>query len=311
MIDFSFTITPTLKKEIEKIDETRNKILIQLLSRAEELELRWESNLDRITYSSRLTPKKFTKAETLSVLNPIKTDGEYKMSKSEIKSYVNCYEWINQKWLMSKEKVKEDDIKKVIAFFPHKVNTKDTNIKQILDFVQINPEHPIVQSALVFALFYLSLPKDSDNIKLSFIISYIFLYKYGYDLRGLLNLEEFFSNDLDHFRNLINEGAANRNLSSYLEYFTQGVSISSEHALRKILNGERRHDLPASFYELSDRQREILMLFEKPGAKVSNKTVQKAFEVSQITASRDLAKLYALGLIFSAGKGRSVYYTRI
>jgi len=35
------------------------------------------------------------------------------------------------------------------------------------------------------------------------------------------------------------------------------------------------------------------------------------FKVSQITASRDLSKLGALGLLFIHGKGRSVYYTKI
>lgn len=310
MIDFSFTITPTLKKEIEEINETRNKILVELLSRSQELELRWEANLDRITYSTRLTPKKLTRAETLDIVSPFKAN-ETKLSKFEVKAYMNAYEWIDQKWFMNSDKVREDDIKKLFSFFPNKINTRDMQIKQILDFIQINPEHPIVQSALIFALMYEALPKNTDNIKLSLIVSYIFIYKYGYDLRGMINLEEFFSGDIDHFKNLLDEGVNNRNLSAFLEYFTQGVSISAEHGLRKIVSRESRHDLPASFYELSDRQREILMMFEKPGAKVSNKTIQKAFGVSQITASRDLAKLYSLGLIFSAGKGRSVYYTRI
>ncbi|MCX6732604.1 MAG: hypothetical protein NTV98_03635 [Candidatus Roizmanbacteria bacterium] len=52
-------------------------------------------------------------------------------------------------------------------------------------------------------------------------------------------------------------------------------------------------------------------LFSTPGAKVSNRMVQKKFKVSQITASRDLAKLADSGLIFAIGKGRSTYYTKV
>ncbi len=44
---------------------------------------------------------------------------------------------------------------------------------------------------------------------------------------------------------------------------------------------------------------------------ITNKKVQKLFKVSQITASRDLAKLASVGLLFTHGKGRSVYYTKV
>ena len=72
-----------------------------------------------------------------------------------------------------------------------------------------------------------------------------------------------------------------------------------------------RVSLPATFWEITTRQKEIMMYLENPTASVTNKTVQKLFNISQITASRDLARLANLGLLLAHGKGRSVYYTKV
>jgi Fic family protein len=53
-----------------------------------------------------------------------------------------------------------------------------------------------------------------------------------------------------------------------------------------------------------------MAIVDRPGTRITNKMVQKHFKVSQITASRELAKLATLGLIISIGKGRSIYYTK-
>ena len=309
MINFSFTITPLLRSELTKIEETRNKILVELISREEELTLRFEANLDRVTFSSRLTDKKLKRQEALDIINPF--DKDKTTTDPENAGYVKAFEWINQKWFMNNHKVETNDIKKIYGFFPKRIQIDETQLRTTLDFIQINPEHPVVQAGIVFILFSQALPNDDKNIKLSLIASNIFLYKRGYDFRGLLDIEEFLTSDLDHFRQLLDHAKQDRNLSSFLEYFTQAVSISAETALKKIKEREIKHDLPAYYYALTERQKEILTLFAKPNVKITNRTVQNAFKISQITASRDLSKLYSLGLIFSAGKGRSVYYTSI
>jgi predicted HTH transcriptional regulator len=63
-------------------------------------------------------------------------------------------------------------------------------------------------------------------------------------------------------------------------------------------------------YQLSLRQKQILSLAEPPNTLVSNKLVQDTFRISQITASRDLAKLASLGLLIPHGHGRSTSYSK-
>lgn len=307
MLTFSYIISPNLKREIERINETRSKILLELISRQEELQFRWETILERITQGSRFTSQKLKRQEVLDDIDPRRGN----INGTENMSYLKAFEWVNQNWYLNNQAVELQSIKKILSFFGIRARLDEKQISDALDFIQVNPEHPIIQAGLSFFLTYQILPKDDNNIRLSIIVSNIFMYKYGYDFRGLLNLEEFLVSDLTHFQELSSHAEKERNLSSLLEYFTQAISISAEHAARKIAKRQFKNDLPSSFYNLSERQKEIIGMFSKPGIKISNKTVQKEFGVSQITASRDLAKLHALGLIFSAGKGRSVYYIKI
>ena len=69
--------------------------------------------------------------------------------------------------------------------------------------------------------------------------------------------------------------------------------------------------LPISFFDLTERQKEIVRLSAHPEATLTNASLQKRFSVSQITASRDLARLTGLGLLFAHGRGRSIYYTKV
>ncbi len=308
MLTFSYTISPSLKNEVFKIDAAREKILLERVGRSVELQMRWEAGLDRATQVSRLTSEKLKRQDVLDAINPVQIKNAQNKKYAE---YVRAFEWINQNFYLTPEKISLASVKKVYSYFTDKYHFDEKQLADALEFIQVNPEHPIVQAGLAYILVSSVLGANTNGIKLSIIVSNMFLYKNGYDFRGLLNLEEFLNSDTDHFNNLVYSALRDRNMSSYLEYFTAGVAIAAEHALRRITNREFKNDLPASFYNLTERQKDIMILFAKPGVKVSNKTVQKEFGISQITASRDLAKLYALGLIFSAGKGRSVYYTRI
>ena len=101
-----------------------------------------------------------------------------------------------------------------------------------------------------------------------------------------------------------------RNLTLWLEFFAEGIINQLEEALKDIENLSYKTTLPAAFFNLNDRQKHILTFLEEPGSRITNKKVQNIFNISQITASRDLAHLKTLGLLISHGKGRSVYYTR-
>lgn len=137
------------------------------------------------------------------------------------------------------------------------------------------------------------------------------LVKLGYDFRGFIVLDEYFRHDLISYRQAVETSERNKNMTVWLEYFCQGVAMELEKTVEALKTQRFQTELPSTYWSINERQRQILNLLENPTAKITNKLVQKMFKISQITASRDLAKLASLGLLFSRGKGRSVYYTKV
>lgn len=309
MMNFSYTLAPSLKKELENAEKTRNQILLELIPPKEELELRWEELLEKIRDAKRISGQNLKKHQISDNISLFQ--GSKKNTDKEIVAYKKAYDFIRQNWKLNESIVASTDIKNLYSFFKNGHEFDEKILKQTIDFIQVNPEHPIVQSALALILILPLLPQNDQAIPLSILLASLFLYKNGFDFREMLSIEEFVANDIEHFKNLIKTAQTDKNLSSYLEYFGQNVALQAERALKKLEKRPIEKTLPNYFYELTERQKEILTLLDKPSVKITNKTVQKYFGVSQITASRDLAKLNTLGLIFSAGKGRSVYYTKI
>ena len=55
MITFSYNLSPETKKNLEKIEELKRKILFTPLSPKKELRLRWETQLNRVFWSLTLS----------------------------------------------------------------------------------------------------------------------------------------------------------------------------------------------------------------------------------------------------------------
>lgn len=312
MINFSYSIAPQQRKGLEDIEAIRNKILLQLISPKEEIRLRWDVTLERIRATLKLSKIGTTLKDLAQVLS---IDGRKRIGPTgqEALDYKRANSYIQENWLINPHPVTVQALDQLYSSIKSvRIELDYKNTKQMLDFIQVSPpEHPVVQAAIAFIAISDLLPRQANNPKYPLLASLIFLYKYGFDFRGMLNMEEFIENDHAHFADIIDGSRTGGNISEFLEYFITAVAIQADKGLRKIQHREFITTIPESFYELSKRQTEILSLLDQPGAQITNKTVQKHFKVSQITASRDLARLASLGILFSHGKGRSIHYTRV
>jgi len=309
MMNFSYTLTPSLKQELENIQRTRNKILVELIPPKAELEIQWEETLLRIHDLLKLSGENLKKSQIVDSLTFSQKKKDPRQFQTVL-SYKNVYDLIRQNWKLNPQKLQAKDIEALFKTVPaFKADTK--GVAHVVEFIQVNPEHPVVQAALALILFSSITPQNQENLPISILFSTVFLYKSGFDFRDNVNIAEFIIEDLSRFQELLSGALRDKNLSSYLEYFSQNIALQAERILKKIEKGPIQSSMPNHFYQISERQKSILSLLNRPGLKITNKTVQQYFKVSQITASRDLVKLATLGLFFSAGKGRSVYYTKI
>lgn len=310
MENFSYTLSPILKSELERIERVRLKLLTHPLTSSEAIHLRWESLVSRIHFSQTLQGHNFTKPQIQEMLKP-KIFKNPTLPQAQILNYRKADLYLFEEWFSSPQLLDTQAIMKLAEYFdvsPSELQEKEVN--QILRFLQVNPEHPVVQAALAQLMIINSMQVSPACIAFSCLVSTLFLYKAGYDFRRGIVLEELFYETLQSFQEIIQNTIITKNASSYLEYFVQNFAILTERLEKKVKG--RLFDAPVknSYAKLTEREKEILMYLDQPNTAVSNKIVQQLFKISQITSSRDLSHLLSLNLLIPHGKGRSVTYTK-
>lgn len=311
----TYNFSPYLRSSLEKIDSLQKEILLIPLTPKMEIELRFEATLDRIYWFWSLEDNPLNK-QTLRRLFSSQTKKRVDQEVREILDYRKAFNWISWNWLASTETITSETVLELYNLaclntagkpfdFPSALET----IKYFLEYLQKGKEHPVIQAAIAYIqLIYIGAFGENTR-KISHLLSYLFLYKHYYNLRGLLTIEEYWKHDFLSYKKNYQAALENKNLNLWLDYFIQTMIISSENVIHK-LSSPQVSPQTAAISRLNERQKEILALLEDPKETITNRKVQEIFKISQITASRDLAKLANLGLIFAHGKGRSVYYLR-
>lgn len=315
MIKLSYTKSNNLQNFLGSIEKSRNKILLTPISPRIENRLRWEAKLQKIYWSLALDNTNLTKAHMQKLL--YKTPKRnLKKEEKDVLNYNDAINYIRHNWSVTKNKISPNTIRTLfnIACKTEKdrdisiFNSQKQDLQYYLEYLQSSYENPIIQAGISMIQIILISPFKSGNNKVARLSSDLFLYKNGYDIKGLLQLEQFMRSDLMTYKEVVK--SASKSITKWLEYFSYGIAKQLKKTEEEIKDVSFKTDIPASFWKLNERQKRIVLELEKPGTKISNKDVQKKFKISQITASRDLSKLHNLGLILSIGKARSRFYIK-
>ncbi len=317
MINFSYTLSPLLQEHIQRIESLRAQILLTPLSPKTELRLRFEAMVGRIYWSLSLSGNPLTRSDIENLLIktfPLFTQGKGdRLTEQEraVIQYKKAHDLITHEWLVTTQPVRLKDILEIAALVETKrMGTEQIDLSLILEYLHKSNDHPIVQAAIIQMQILCLHPFIDGNGRLARLMSLLYLYKNGYDFRGMLVIDEYWRKDLASLDVIKETVLQSNSLNLWLEYYSQGMTTQLEKTLQKI-SALAFHTEKNGHWQLTDRQRELINVLEFPHATITNKKVQKHFKVSQITASRDLARLVMLGLIVPHGKGRSVYYTRV
>ncbi len=320
MKSLSYTRSVALTASIQMLDELHKQLLLIPLAPPTELKLQWDTGNQKIQYLLALAGK--VVSPDGKVITPEQI-GEYLLHtdtkssvpfKDDIESYRSAFDYLYHHWLVSPKVIEPSDLLEFYqTIFPKETLTGDeAELKASLQYIQINPEHPLIQAALAQILILSLSPFSAYNEQFSHLIFLLFMYKFGYDFRRLPVYEEQYVLDLTNYKNMILQSNRLENVTPWLEYVC-GRVISAVQKTVQIVQQQKNNTSRSTniFFTLNERQQSIMNIFGSPGAKATNRMVQKKFKVSQITASRDLAKLADIGLIFAIGKGRSTYYTKV
>jgi prophage maintenance system killer protein len=313
----TYNLSGNLRNELAQIDLLRKELLTIPISPKTELRLRWEATISKVYWSLTLSASSLSKEDTAKI---IYSNDSKKLSQDEINalSYKDALDYINQEWKVNPRPLSINilsnlyDITCKSAVAKNiKLNRVRKELNMLFEYLHSSGEHPIIKAAIAQIQIIKLAPFENGNGRMARLIPYIYLYKSGYDFRGMLVLDEFYSRDIANLKLSIDSLDNNENLTLWLEYFTKNTREQLERTIDIAQSEKFSTNVPASYWKLNSRQKGILNILDAPGSKITNMEVQKKYNVSQITASRDLSKLYELQLLFMHGKGRSTYYTKI
>lgn len=312
-------ISVPLRESLQKIEALRVAILTTPITPSLELKLKFEATLNRCYWSLALSRVSLSKQDVEAFLtHEIPTITTFPSRKRKLTPeklslfrYKQGFDYINREWFVNKQPVTLSTLMTMTQFAEaKKLKIPEENLIQLVEYMKTSSDSPIIQAAIIQMQIEGMDPFEVGNGRLSRLLSYLFLYKFGYDFRGLLVMEDYWRRDLAALHLIREKVMETKSLTIWLEYFAEALATQLDKALQKIKVHEFQ---PPSkgLWELNDRQKSILELFENPSLTLTNRKVQHMYRISQVTASRDLSKLATLGLIAAHGKGRSVTYSRI
>jgi hypothetical protein len=319
MKNFSYSLTPTVHTNLQTIELLRRDILSTQLSPKTEMRLRFDTLVGRIQGICAFSGTPISKNDIVRELtfSTIKS----KQAATATTPLRITFAYITYEWSINTRPVTYATLEtiatllgetsKIGAIYVAELAHSKDQMKNLLDFLATSKDHPIVTANVAFLQTMAIAPLGTKTAQFSFMLLFLFLYKYGYDLRSTITILPFWTHDLKTFQYTLVEAQTSGNFSKFIDFAIQQFAGELSEKRDTIPTSQLKFSATAALFTLTDRQKDILSRMDEPSVSVTNRAVQKQFGISQITASRDLARLSALGLLYPHGKGRSVYYTKV
>lgn len=298
MLPASYTLSSSLKKSLTEIDRLYQTILTTPVSPKTENLLRWDTTLAHLSGWASLSDQPLTPAQLQDIVTRVHTKRTSPLV-AKIIDYKMALNYIRERWCANPATVTFDTVKELSVILGVQHGSQP-EIESLLTHLQTGILHPVIQSAMTHLSFYPN--------RLCYLLSLLFLAKSGYDLRGWLSLEDYWNSHKDQYLKTL-QPTANSSNALWLDYYCQAMA-SQMASLKSNLISLSISPGPTASKHLTDRQKTILNHLNTPESSITNRQVQALFKVSQITASRELARLSSSGLLIPHGSGRSTSYIR-
>lgn len=316
MLNISYTISPQISETLNALEAHRRHILITPLPHNVERKLHWEAMVERLSCIQTHEGNRLHKAHIRELIAGGKRVKDTATGQL-ILNYKAVYELIHEEWFVSSKAITIKTMRDLTALLSVKLRKPPisyiphTTALELIQYLGAQKDQPIVNAAIAYSQWSLFSPYPTLSVE-ALILAYLFLFKTGFDLRGLITLETILDKNPREHKATLDTIKENGTSTPWIEFFIRSLESHAQTIASKIDEAVQRPEEDGiAFFDLTDRQRQILSMLDSPDANITNRKVQKTFKVSQITASRELSKLTSIGLLFPRGKGRSLHYTKI
>jgi len=197
-------------------------------------------------------------------------------------------------------------------------------IKNFLDWLNsenTNELHPVIQAGITHYILVAIHPFIEGNGRSARAFSTLVLMVKGYDIRGLFALEEYFDrNAADYYHSLQAVSSQptpliNHDLTSWLEFFTQALSIELQKIKEKVerlsSDLQLKQKLGGKQLPLTERQIKLIEYMRQFGGLRIADARELFPMVSQDTIWRDLKVLIKEKIVLKKGSTKGAYYTLV
>lgn len=203
-----------------------------------------------------------------------------------------------------------------VSFRPALASSVPYDIKQLITFINHTTSedlHTILKSAITHYEFVRIHPFVDGNGRVARALSTLILFEENYDIRKFFSLEEYFDSDAPrYYESLQSVSYLDGELTSWLEYFTEGLAIELNKIKEQVENvsvdAKLKEKLGGKPLMLSDRQLKIIEYIQKTGY-LENKGFKSLFPmVSEDTVLNELKVLLQNGILKKQGITKSSKY---
>jgi Fic family protein len=203
-----------------------------------------------------------------------------------------------------------------IAFRPPAPIAVSYQIHDLIAFINNKLDqdiHPVLKSAIVHYELVRIHPFIDGNGRVARALSTLILFLEGYDIRKFFSLEEYFDSDAGRYYTALQSVEKNNNdLTEWLSYFTQGLSIELSKIKEKVeivsVDAKLKEKLGGKPLMLSDRQLKIIEYIQKTGY-LENRGFKSLFPmISEDSVLLDLQALVKAGIVRKHGVTKGAKY---
>ena len=169
---------------------------------------------------------------------------------------------------------------------------------------------PLIEAGIVHYEFVRIHPFVDGNGRVTRVLAILILYLRGFDTKQFFCLDDYYDSDRQsYYRALQSIDQKTLDLTTWLEYFVEGVNVSIEEVKKRVirLSSERLRRATEGQIALTERQMQIVEYINQ-NSKIATGDISKMFEITRQAALKEVSKLVDLDVVKLRGKGRGAHY---
>ena len=331
----NYTITPKTVSYLMRIESVKERVKSLSLSPKMLSSLRESAKLYTTHYSTMIEGNNLSPQQIKMVLKHDEHFPGRERDESEIRGYYEALSEI-EKWVKEEISITENNIKLLhalvisngkskvkptpyrdgqnvirdsrtnyIVYLPPEANDVPALMRQLVEWINQNEITPCpIIAAIAHYQFATIHPYYDGNGRTARLLTTLILHLGGYSLKGLYSLEEYYAKNLADYYKAISIGDSHNyymgreeaDITTWIEYFIQGMAISFENVLKHMQNIKGDKIDEGLIRKLDPKQRKVLDLFQNYES-VTSKQIGELFGFKKRTSSQLCANWVQSGSI--------------